>query len=368
MFRKILACLLVITVLSGCSGQNPLAVFFKKKKERVRIGLSIPTTREARWQRDLQYLKEAASTADAELYTEISENNSAVQENQCDALLKKNINVLILAPHDARAAASIVDKAAAMGVKVISYDRLVLGADVDLYVSFNNIKVGELQAGYILRKAPRGNYMVLSGALTDNNAKLFHDGALKILGPAEESGMIKIVADVPVEDWDSDVAEKITEEVLNRYNNDIHAVIAPNDSTAGGVIMALKKHHIAGLVPVSGQDADVEAVHRIMRGMQTMTVFKDSHNLATAAIGAAMSMAVGEPPPSNSVMYNGKGQIPSMLLEPVVVDNSNIVQTLVQTGYLSREQVYYDDSVNSNSRGRGMTIKNVPGNTAGGDY
>lgn len=366
MLWKIIALLLFTAFFSACDANNFLNSFLKKEKEKTRIGLSIPTLREARWQRDLKYLKESAIAADAELFTEISENNAAVQEQQCDELLKKNIKVLIVAPHDAKAAASIADKAKAAGIKIISYDRLILGADLDLYVSFDNVKIGEFQAKYITSKAPQGNYIVFSGASTDNNAKLFREGAMKILAPLEEAGKIHIVEDAPIPDWDSDMAEKMTESILAKYNGEIHAVIAPNDSTAGDIIRALKKHHIAGLVPVSGQDSDVEAVHRIMQGMQAMTIFKDSHNLASAAISAAMSLAAGEKPFSNAVAQNGKDQIPAMLLEPVVVDNSNIVPTLVQTGYLSREQVYAVNENEGQPQRRTFNINNVPGNTSAG--
>jgi len=166
---------------------------------------------------------------------------------------------------------------------------------------------------------------------------------MKVLKPMEDDGRIKRVASEPVPDWDPDEAERITDKIVAQYNGDIHAVIAPNDATAGAVIKVLKKYHIAGLVPVSGQDADADAVRRIMRGMQAMTVFKDTPHLASAAFGAAMNMAVGQPPPSNSQTYNGKMLVPSLLLEPIVVDKDNIVQTLIQTEYLTREQVYGDE-------------------------
>lgn len=315
----------------------------------MRIGVSLPTKREARWERDLKRLQEAAANIDADLLYEVSENSAEMQAMQCDELLKKGISVLILAPHDANSAGKIVQKAKKIGVKVISYDRLILNTDLDLYISFDSVRVGELQAAYLTKKAPRGNYILISGAITDNNAKLLRTGALNIISPLEKKGNIKIIADEAAEDWSQDEAERITEEAIEKYSDNIHAVIAPNDATAGGVIRALKRHHLAGLVPVSGQDADVEAVHRIMSGLQAMTVFKDSNNLATAAIGAAMTMSMGEPPPTNNKIFNGKMQVPALLLEPVSVDSSNIVPTLIQTGYLSREQVYSNPDKSNNA-------------------
>lgn len=341
MLRKTAAVFLSLSFLFGC-GQNPseLLKMFAKSKEpdKVRIGVSFPTKNETRWNKDHEYLKQAAQEAGAEFFSEVSDKNAAEQAVQCDEILKKGIDVLILAPHDAMAAGSIAEKAKAAGVKVISYDRLVLGADVDFYVSFDNEKVGELQAEFLIKKAPAGNYVVLSGAPTDNNSKLLRSGAIKVLEPFVASGQIRIIADLPIDNWDAAEAEKIIENIVSKHGTDIAAVIAPNDRTAGGVIKALKRHHIAGLVAVSGQDADVEAASRIVAGLQSMTVFKNSQNLAGAAIGAAMNMAMGQPPPANNSVYNGKSQIPSLLLEPVSVDMENISQTLLKTGYISLEQ------------------------------
>lgn len=337
MLKRILTILMPVLFIFGCASKNA-------DEEKIRIGLSLPTQSDARWVRDLGHLREAAAAMDVELLVKISEKNAFLQQNQCEELLEQNIKILIIAPHDARALDSVVEKAKEKGVKVISYDRLILGADIDFYVSFDNVKVGEMQASYISKKAPFGNYIVLSGASTDNNAKLFHTGAMKVLQPLADAGQINIIADRTIPNWSADEAEKIAEEVVSAYSGDIHAVLAPNDNTAGGVIRVLKKHHIAGLVPVSGQDADVEAVHRIMQGVQAMTIFKDTHHLAGAALGAAITMAMGQPPPMNSTMYNGRKEVPSLLLEPLVVDKSNIVQTLVQTGYLTREQVYSTDT------------------------
>lgn len=343
MLRKFALMLFAVFFMYNCEGKDPFSfvqgLLFQKKQEKLRIGVSFPTKYETRWNKDLEYLIKAADEAGVDLYYDSVDKNAREQEAQCDALLQKKLNVLILAPHDARAAGTIVEKAKSAGVKVISYDRLVLGADVDFYISFDNVRVGELQAEYITRKVPTGNYIVLSGAPTDNNSKMFHSGAMNVLTPLADAGKIRIVADSPIDNWDAEVAENITNDILNKYGTEIGAVIAPNDRTAGGVINALKSHHLAGYVAVSGQDADFEAAGRVMSGLQSMTVFKDSRNLANAAVGAAINMALGQPPPSSGrFVYNGKGQIPSMLLEPITLDKDNIVQTLEQTGYISMEQ------------------------------
>ncbi|HBA62139.1 MAG TPA: ATPase [Elusimicrobia bacterium] len=308
--------------------------------KEIRIGLSIPTQREERWVRDLEYLRKQAASLGVELLVKVSENNTARQKTQCDELLEQKISVLIIGPHDALAAADIVQKARLKGVKVISYDRLILNSDVDLYVSFDNIKVGEIQARYLTRLAPFGKYVVLSGAPTDNNARLFRHGAMRVLKPLETEGRIKIVMDQAIPDWNPAEATTLMEKALAQNAGDIQAVLAPNDATAGGVIKALAFYKLAGAVPVSGQDSEASAARRILAGTQSMTVFKDTRQLAAAAFGAAMSFAAGGSAPVNAAVPNGKLDVPSLLLEPLAVDKSNLGKVLVESGYLKREEVY----------------------------
>ncbi|HNW44116.1 MAG TPA: sugar ABC transporter substrate-binding protein [Elusimicrobiales bacterium] len=323
---------LTLLLLCGCAKEQP--------QKSIKIGLSIPTQREERWVRDLAQLRKEAAALGVELLVEVSNNDSARQLVQCDNLLAQNITVLILAPHDATAAAAIVQKAHAQGVKVISYDRLILNADVDLYVSFDNVKVGEIQGRYISRLVPRGNYVVLAGAPTDNNATLFRQGAMNILRPLAERGYIQIIMDQAVKDWEPSEAMKLMEKALAANNGDIQAVLAPNDGTAGGVIQTLNRYKLTGLVQVTGQDAEAAAARRIVEGSQAMTVFKDTRQLAAAAFGAAMNFASGGDAPVNASVPNGKIDVPSLLLIPVAVDRTNIGKVLVESGYLTREEVY----------------------------
>lgn len=319
---------------AGCGGDAP------KSAKTIRIGLSIPTQREERWVRDLEQLRKEAAALGVEMLVQVSDNDAARQLAQCENLLAQNISVLIVAPHDAAAASHIVEKAARYGVKVISYDRLILNAKVDLYVSFDNVKVGEIQGRYLTRLVPRGKYVVLAGAPTDNNATLFRQGAMNILQPLVDRGDIRIVMDQPVKDWQPIEAMKLMENALTANAGDIQAVLAPNDGTAGGAIQALALYKLAGRVPVTGQDAEVSAAKRIVEGTQSMTVFKDTRQLAAAAFGAAMCFASGATVPVNATVPNGKIDVPSLLLEPVAIDRNNIGKILVQGGYLSREAVY----------------------------
>jgi D-xylose transport system substrate-binding protein len=310
------------------------------KTKTIKIGVSMPTQREERWVRDLEQFRKEAAGRGVEILAQISDNDAARQLAQCENLLAQKIDVLIVAPHDAAAASPIVERARRQGVKVISYDRLILNADVDLYVSFDNVKVGEIQGKYLARLVPKGRYVILAGAPTDNNAKLFRQGAMNILQPLVDRGDIKVLMDQPVKDWQPIEAMNLMENALMAAAGKVDAVLAPNDGTAGGVIQALSLRKLAGKVPVTGQDAEQAGAKRIVEGTQSMTVFKDTRMLASAALEAAIKMAAGQEIKTTSKVPNGKMDVPSLLLEPIAVDKVNIDKVLVESGYLPRSAVY----------------------------
>ncbi len=330
--KKLLFVLLSLMCVTG---------FFSctQDKNKLKIGLSLPTQREERWVRDKERMQDLAKQYNISLKIQISDNDAAKQIAQCENLISQGVAVLIIAPHDATSAAVIVEKAHKAGIKVISYDRLILSADVDMYISFDNEKVGELQGEYLTRLVPKGNYVVLSGASTDNNAALFKRGAMKFITPLAKSGAIKIVMEQPVKDWQPSEAQKLMEQALTANKNKIDAVLAPNDGTAGGCIQALSQQQMQGKVPVTGQDAELAGVIRIINGVQTITIFKDTQKLGEAAILAALKIAKGEKPEVNGTVNNNKIDVPSMLLTPVVVDKKNYQKVLVDSGYIKKQSL-----------------------------
>ncbi len=310
------------------------------KKGTIRIGLSMDTLKEERWQRDRDLFMARARELGAEVLVQSANGDDRVQMQQADNLLTQGVDVLVVIPHNGEIAASIVDSAKARGVPVISYDRLIRSSEPALYISFDNEKVGELQARYLLERAPKGNYVLIGGAPTDNNALLFRKGQMNVLKPAVDGGDVKVVSDQWAKDWLASEALRIAEDALTRSGNQVTAVVASNDATAGGAISALEVQRLAGKVLVSGQDADLAALQRIVAGTQSMTVYKPVHLLARRAAEAAVSLARGEKVPTASTINNGKTDVPSILLEPVVVDRNNIVETVVKDGYQKLEAVY----------------------------
>lgn len=336
---KVMFSCAAVTCLVAASAH---AGWFSKDKKTV-IGFSLPTQQEERWVRDASSMKEAADAEEGvTLKVQISNNDAAKQLAQCENLLTQGVSVLIVAPQDASSAATIVKKAHKMGVPVISYDRLIMNCDVDLYTSFDNVKVGELQGAYITDLVPKGNYILLGGAPTDNNAKLFRAGAMKYIQPLIDKGDIKVVMDQWVKDWQPTEAMKLAENALTAADNNVQAILAPNDGTAGGCIQALAAQGLAGKIPITGQDAELAAAQRIIEGTQNMTVFKDTRALALATFKAAMQMAAGEKSieGADQVVNNNQMDVPSLLLTPITVTKDNIDEVLVDSGYLKKDDVY----------------------------
>ena len=314
--------------------------FFSCGEEKFKIGLSLPTQREERWVRDKIKMLEVAKKLGVELMVQVSDNDQGKQTSQCENLISQGVKVLIVAPHDASASSTIIEKAHKSKIPVISYDRLIMNSNVDVYISFDNVKVGELQGEYLTKLVPKGNYVILSGAPTDNNATLFKEGAMKFIKPLVDKGDIRIVMEQAVIDWQPANAQKLMENALTANNNDIQAVLAPNDGTSGGCIQALAGQKLSGKVPITGQDAELQGAQRIVQGTQTMTILKDTRFLGEKAIEIAMKLAKGEKFDTNGTVNNGKIDVLSILLTPIVVDKANIDEVLIESGYLTKEDVY----------------------------
>jgi len=338
--RLTIVVLLVALVLAACVKGPEQGNTNRSAKQGgpVRIGISMDTLKEERWQRDKALFEQRCKDVGAECEIQVANGDDAVQTKQCDNLLTKGVDVLIVAPHNGQIAASIVEAAHKQGVPVISYDRLIRNSDVDLYVAHQVVKIGQMQAQYALDHAPKGNYVLIGGSQTDNNALLLMDGQMSVLQPAVDRGDIKIVTKQFAREWLASEALRITEDALTKNNNDIQAIVASNDGTAGGAISALPPQ-LVGKVLVTGQDAALDAVQRIVEGKQTMTVYKPIQPLAFSAVDAAVKLAHKEKVETKDTINNGKKDVPSILHEPQVLDKSNVM-IVIKDGYHKLEDVY----------------------------
>ena len=334
---------LVIGVLAGflaaCGGSQE-ATRKPQQEPRPKIGLLMDTLKEGeRWTRDRDLFLERAKELRAEVLVESAEGDAAKQQQLAESLLERGVQALVVVPHNAEAAGAIVAAARKRNVGVISYDRLILKADVDLYLSYDNRMVGQQQAQFLRNRAPKGNYILIGGAQTDHNAELIREGQLAALEDAVKRGDIKIVADPWATDWQADAARSVTEAALAKAKNQVVAVVASNDVTAGGAIQALEKQGLAGKVLVSGQDANLDAVRRIVAGTQTMTVYKPLRPLAREAAQSAVQMAKGEKVEGTSTVNNGLKDVQAVLWNPLVI-HKDTIPILINDRFLTKEQVF----------------------------
>ena len=314
------------------------------RRQRPLIGLSMDTLKEERWQVDKRLFIEQAGALGADVIVQDANSSDSRQVQDVEVLLTKKVDARVIIPHNGAAMAKAVQMAHEAGVPVLSYDRLITGCDLDLYITFDNVKVGELQAQFIADRLPAvGKLRLLRiyGSKTDNNAFLFKQGQDNVLKPLIEAGKIEVVFEDWAEDWKPENAKKIANAAITQGRGvNFDAVLASNDGTAGGAIQALIEENAAGRVIVTGQDADLAACQRIVQGTQTMTVYKPIQKLATGAAAAAVKLATRRPLVARSEIDNGQVAVPSILLEIVAVTKENIDETVIADGFRPKDEVY----------------------------
>lgn len=305
-----------------------------------KIGLLMSDLRLERWQKDRDLFTQAAESMGAEVYTQSANGDVTTQISQIENMISRGVDVLVIVPENGEVLGNVLAEAKAEGIKVLAYDRLIKFADIDLYVSFDNIRVGEMQAEALLGLKPTGNYFLMGGSPTDNNAKMFRQGQMNVLQPAIDAKKINVVGDQWAMGWSAEAALNIMENGLTANANKIDAVVASNDSTAGGAIQALAAQGLSGKVVISGQDADLAAVRRIVAGTQTMTVYKPISSLAKTSAEMAVKLARGENIQSNGTVNNGTKEVNAVLLAPIAVTKDNLDATVIADGFHSRNDVY----------------------------
>jgi len=338
--RKILVLFLVVLFAVGVFAWSE----GQQEEKKITIGVSLPTQDVERWVRDKENLIMLAEENGVDIKVQIANNDAARQIAQCENLITSGVDVLILAPHDAESAATSVEAAKEAGIPVMSYCRLVLNADLDAHVAFDNERVGELQGQYLVDHVPNGNIIVLKGAKEDFNSHLFYKGAMKYVQPKIDSGDYTIVMDQFCPNWLPSNSLQITEDALTAAKNDIQGVLSPNDSLAGAAIQALAAQGLDGKVVVTGGDAELAAAKRIIQGTQAMTVYRELIRMDRQAMEVAIRLAKGESisDMTAGTIDNGFKAVPAILPEPQIVTKDNIDEVLIESGYQDRDEVYGD--------------------------
>ena len=313
-----------------------------------KIALLLPESKTTRYEtqdRPLFEAKVKALCSDCQILYSNANQDAAAQQNQADAALTNGAKVMVLDPVDAASAASIVSKAKAKGVPVISYDRLITNADIDYYISFDNVQVGKLQATALVDKLKQdgsssGSLVMINGAPTDNNAKLFKQGAHSVL----DSSGFKIAKEYDTPDWSPDKAQTEMEQAITALGKKgFVGVYAANDGTAGGAIAAMKGQGISPIPPITGQDAELAAIQRILTGEQYMTVYKAIKPEAEDAAELAVDLVNGNTAAASALATkttnHGQKDVPSIILTPVAVTKDKIKDTIIKDGFWTAAQI-----------------------------
>lgn len=303
------------------------------------IGFSQDSLVLERWKRDIQSFEGAAKDLGARVILKVADQDAAVQEEQVRELVREGIDVLVIVANDSERLSSVVREVRSRGIPVVSYDRLVRNAGVDLYISFDNEKVGSLMTQAVLEEVPEGGYLVINGAKTDNNAIMINNGIKRVLGPFIASGKIRIVSEIWPVAWDNDEVRASLELLLSQVN-DIEGIVAGDDMLAEEAIRFFSENGRTARVRVAAQDADLAACQRIAEGTQLATVYKPVERLALKAAGFAVMLANGEAIQTDGTIDDGSGQVPYVRLEPILVNRNNLATTVIKDGFHTAEDVY----------------------------
>ncbi len=334
MFRRMLIGLVGTASLVALSAGGALA-------KDIKIGMSWANYQEERWKIDEAGLRAGLEDLGAELVTADAQSSNEQQAADIDGLLAQGIDALLIVAWDSEAILPSVERALAEGVPVIAYERQIEHPDL-FYVAFNPIEVGRIQARELVKVQPEGRYVLIKGSPTDQYAHYVLTGQKEIIDPLLADGSIEIVGEQWTDGWVPDNAQKNMENILTSVNDEVDAVLASNDGTAGGVVAALTSVGLDG-IPVSGQDGDIAALNRIALGTQTVTAWKDARDLGQLGARVAVALAEGTEPDAvegQEIWANGPKGVAqhAVVLAPVTVTRDNL-EVVVDADWIGKEDL-----------------------------
>ena len=339
--KRIISLLMVLSLLMGvtaCGSVEKENQIKEQEEEKIQIGMSFDSFVIERWQRDRDIFVSVAKELGAEVNVQNANGDVEEQKKQIDYFIQKGMDVIVIICIDSDSLQDSVKKAQDAGIKIIAYDRLIVDADVDLYISFDNAMVGTMMAEALIDEGLAGGKVVmLGGSPTDNNVPMVEGAFRKVM----EENQVTILASTHAEGWKAEKASNfIYENPLVIANTD--AIMCGNDDLATQVVRALAEKRKAGSILVVGQDADLAACQRIVEGTQVMTVYKPVEKLAARAAEAAVALAQeGEVSGDDVTMItNGEYEIPYIGLEPIPVNRDNIDEVIIGSGFHLKEDVY----------------------------
>jgi len=313
--------LLAGLIFAGCANKHP------------KIGLLVHSFETPRWQNDQKYFVDAVKQLGGYALVDVAENNGNKQLEQARELINEGVQVLVVIPVNQSTAINIVNMAHAKDIPVIAYDRMINNCRLDYYVSTDNIRVGEIQAEFISKIKPKGNYALIGGPTYDDNSRMLYIGQMNILQPFVQRGEIKVAYRAFAKSWTADEGYRLAMNSLDSTSKKLDAIICGNDAMALGAIKALKEYGLEGKVAVAGQDADIPNIQQIMKGNQSVSVLKRIKTMASTAAELAIHLAKKETiNPYLTTISNGERLVPSYLVDAVAVNEGNIEMTVAAEG------------------------------------
>lgn len=342
----------LIMVLAACGANNPAGSGGSSGSPSAggpKVGVILPeTATSARWAGfDAPMLQKALTTAGLSPIIENAQGDNQKFSQYADSMLSQGVKALIIAAPSGDVGATVEQKAKAQGVPVIDYDRLNAGGSANYYVSFDNVRVGELQGTALkdaLASKPGAQVIEIEGSPTDNNATLFHQGQEQVVKPLYDSGALKLVSSQAIDGWDNQKGGSTFEQLLSANGGKIDGVLAANDGLAGAIITVLQKDGLAGKVSVTGQDATAAGLQNILEGVQYSTVFKPIQQEADAAAKLAVDLVNGNTAAADAYATQAvtdpqsQRQVKSLLLTPQSITKDN-VKIVVQQGYVKASDI-----------------------------
>lgn len=359
--RKLFALLVIVGTMMGAKNIFSAPVSASESSaEDIVIGISMPSKALERWEKDGNFMVQQLKKQGFKTDIQYAQDGVETQLDQIENLITRNVDVLVIAPIDGEAISTVIDRAKRENIPVIAYDRLIMHSDgIDYYVTFDLINVGKLQGEYIVKslgldegKGPF-NIELFAGSPDDNNAHFFYEGAINELQPYLDSGQLVVRSgqtnynQMATQNWDGAVAQRRMDDILSSsYGSEtLHAVLGPNDAVALGIVSSVRAFGYGTVdrpIPIiTGQDAEAASVKSIINGEQSMTVFKNTQELADVTVEMITSIVRGQEVEVNDrdTYDNGSKIVPANLLEPVSVDKNNYYETLIESGYLIESDI-----------------------------
>lgn len=312
--------------------------------DEILIGFAMDETRGPRWLKDRAAFTARVEELGGRVSVRVADSNDTQQIKDVEALITEGVDCLVIVPHNGKVMAKGVDMAHAAGIPTIGYDRLISGTpNLSLYASFDNVKVGVLQAQFLvdnLKHVEKPKIVRLFGAKSDHNSFLFKQGQDQVLMPLVESGQIEIIHEDWCDNWEGAVAKRIVNAAITLHGHDIHAVLASADVLSNGAIKALEEEGLLGQVLVTGQDADLVTCQRIVAGTQAQTIYKPIPELAAMIAEMSVKLATGQSLIVRDTIDNGSAQIPMATAEIYNLTKENMMEKVIAEGFHSYDDVY----------------------------